>query len=750
MKKEDILERVSASDIYLRYLRLPKFPGGNISSPFSEDKKPSFKLYQNGTFKCFSTGKHGDVWQFVAELKNLNCQTQFKEVLNAIVNDLQIISIAHSQITSVQKATVSNSKKSQLDDFEIETIPLSVLHYNYFNQFGIGKETLEYYNVKAVRYFQFWQESKQRIVNFPIRDNVIAVTYELNGRYEIYIPEQAGASSQTSVSKFFYNLHNAEDIFGLDQLPLDVDHIIICAGKKDALTLASHGYYAVSFRSENHTPSKDQIDKLSEKLHHEGNLFICYDNDFNKSPNPGQVAQARIVEQFPFIHPINLPGGINDIAELYQKGQNIDTSYNEARKHMAALKLQQQLNNETRRTIFHIAEEYIDAHYEIRYNTIKLEIQSRKITAYSSNCNGNDHVWKKINENSLFVEMQKKAINISVDKLVAILKSDFTPEYNPISNYFRALPSWNPQQPDWIAKLSTFVQAKEPAQFLRHFKKWLVRTVKCALIPEYFNKQAFILVSPTQNDGKSTFCRFLCPPDLGDYIAEDITNDKDARILLCRNFLINLDELAVLSKQEINSLKAFFSKTQINERLPYDRTNSIIPRIASFIGSTNQDEFLADETGSVRWLCFAINRIDWRYKKEIDINSVWAQALFLMNDPTFESELTKDDIIENELRNKDFQILSIERELISKAFRIPLNRTSEGVFLTATEIMQHIIATEIVPARGLSKIAIGRAMKQEGYEREKQFGVYGYCVQPVKSSGLPMPTLSSQASFNNT
>lgn len=127
----------------------------------------------------------------------------------------------------------------------------------------------------------------------------------------------------------------------------------------------------------------------------------------------------------------------------------------------------------------------------------------------------------------------------------------------------------------------------------------MVRTVKCAVEPNYFNKQALIICHKAQNSGKSTWCRFLCPPELSNYIAEDISNDKDARILLCKNFLINLDELSSLTKKDVNSLKAFFTKTVINERLPYDRKSTIINRICSFIGSTNMSEFLNDETGSV-------------------------------------------------------------------------------------------------------------------------------------------------------
>jgi len=90
--------------------------------------------------------------------------------------------------------------------------------------------------------------------------------------------------------------------------------------------------------------------------------------------------------------------------------------------------------------------------------------------------------------------------------------------------------------------------------------------------------------------------------------------------------LINLDESSTLSKVEINSLKSLFSKDKINECLPCDRRNSILPSRCSFIGSTNQIEFLNDETGSVRWLCFVIDEIDWSYSSKVNIDMVYAQA----------------------------------------------------------------------------------------------------------------------------
>lgn len=632
-----------------------------------------------------------DVFQFVADLNNLDCRTEFKRVTDIIARECGII-----------------------DDSAPETRELKVHHHDamtpahlgYWANLGIDKVLLDLYQVQAVKAYEYWSAKKNAYVKFPVYKGVLAFSYRVNNRYEVYIPAQP----EKKVSKAFCSgLHN-DDIFGLSQLAGSVELLIICAGKKDCLTLITRGFPAVTFRSESIFPSNEQINRLKAKCKH---LYICYDNDFDKPNNPGQTQMLKIAEQYS-LSPILLPDKINDVTD-YFTDHNGDDFKQLIESCTSEAKERQQAADEGKQTIFHIAEKYLSAFYDFRFNTVKLDIEAslKRQNAFAS-----------LNENSLYIELQKHSINISMDKLLSILKSEYVPRFDPFIHYFRSLPRWNKTRDgDQIAKLAGYVSAIEQEPFLYHFRKWLVRTVKCASIPDYFNKQAFILVHSEQNSGKSTFCRFLCPPSLADYIAEDISNDKDARILLCKNFLINLDELAVLSKQEINSLKSYFSKTQINERLPYDRKNSIINRTCSFIGSTNMDEFLNDETGSVRWLCFRINSINWDYRARVDINRVWAQAYALAQDKAFESELTREDIISNEERNKDFQILSREKALIHKFFRLPKNEFDRE-FLTATDIDLYL-RTRTSELR-LTTVGIGKAMKSLGYERIKQDGIYGY------------------------
>ena len=369
-------------------------------------------------------------------------------------------------------------------------------------------------------------------------------------------------------------------------------------------------------------------------------------------------------------------------------------------------------------TVFHQSEKYLSDHYEVRYNTTSLCFQIAP---------KNSTDWQPLNENQLYVEMQKAGIKVSINNLMSLLKSDYTPHYSPIEDYFKSLPKWYKNE-DQIDILASHVKALDQKQFNYHFKKWLVRTVKCAIQKDYFNKQAFILVHKKQNSGKTSFCRFLCPPSLSEYIAEDVPNDKDARILVAKNFIINLDELAFLSRREINSLKSLFSKVQINERLPYDSKNTIIPRIASFIGSTNQDTFLNDESGSVRWLCFAISSIDWSYTSR-NIDNVWAQAYALACDTNFIAELTPEDIKENEKRNRQYQQLSAEQELISKYI------ISGDDFMTATDVMLYLKPRY----ERINRVQVGKALASLGFDRVKnsESQQYGYFLKTLDLFDTP-------------
>jgi predicted P-loop ATPase len=190
-----------------------------------------------------------------------------------------------------------------------------------------------------------------------------------------------------------------------------------------------------------------------------------------------------------------------------------------------------------------------------------------------------------------------------------------------------------------------------------------------------------------------------------------------------------MDELATLSKTEINSLKSIFSKINVKVRHPYGRKAITTPRRASFYGSTNNLEFLTDSTGSVRWLCFELtDKINWDYKNDFNIDDIWRQAYSLYLNG-FDFELTPTEIKENEERNREFYVRTTEHELIDKYFS-PGNSDNYTLFFTATDIQDYL--SEAHPKLKFSSINIGKALKVLGFERvskrteHKTYPVKGY------------------------
>jgi len=375
------------------------------------------------------------------------------------------------------------------------------------------------------------------------------------------------------------------------------------------------------------------------------------------------------------------------------------------------------VKEQKKKTVYDFIFEYTSEKYRIRYDELGHDFQ---ISLKHKN------EWEILDLNSFLIELAQSNIEVTPAKLEIYLRSKFVPKFNPIAEYFRLLPKSFHGDP--IEELASYLPLKEPELFLYHFRKWLVRTVRCGTEKDYFNKQCLVLVHSQQNSGKSTWCRFLNPPALEKYFAEDMTSDKDARIQLTRNFLINLDELSILAKKEINALKAYFSKTMINERLPYDRKNTTLPRTCSFIGSTNRATFLNDETGSVRWLCFELKgNIDFSYSRNVDINKVWAQAYYLAYvDENFYPELTLSDMAQNEYRNRVYRESNMEEEMICKFYT---HSSDPADFKTASDLV--IELSPINPR--LHMYNMGRALKALEYERIKsrETRVYGYLVKPL-------------------
>lgn len=286
-----------------------------------------------------------------------------------------------------------------------------------------------------------------------------------------------------------------------------------------------------------------------------------------------------------------------------------------------------------------------------------------------------------VNPDEIYRQTKMAKFSYSLADIKSLLKSSFVKSYDPIQDYFKSIPYDGKEH---INQLSQYITTEDEQFWQKQFKKSLVRSIACGLGKKE-NRIVMVLYGEKQETGKTTFIRFLSPWGTEKYFTESPIiggNTKDTEIRFSENFIYNIEELAGLSRIDINKLKADISKASIKERRAYGSYEISLPRRCNFWASTNQKEFLHDDENT-RWVIFNCAKINWAYKQDIDIHNIWAQAWHLYNEG-FDYELDREDKAIREYLNEDYRYRRPEEDIIARYFE-PCD-PKEGKFYSATEI----------------------------------------------------------------
>lgn len=131
------------------------------------------------------------------------------------------------------------------------------------------------------------------------------------------------------------------------------------------------------------------------------------------------------------------------------------------------------------------------------------------------------------------------------------------------------------------------------------------------------------IIEGSQGIGKSRAVRSLFDPWFSDEIAD--LGSKDASMQMSGVWCIELSELDAYSRAETGRIKSWTSRTIDRFRPPYGSRVIDSPRTCVFVGTTNGDNYLKDETGNRRFWPVRATRIDIQGLAK-DRDQLWAEA----------------------------------------------------------------------------------------------------------------------------
>ena len=330
--------------------------------------------------------------------------------------------------------------------------------------------------------------------------------------------------------------------------------------------------------------------------------------------------------------------------------------------------------------------DYLSSRYVFRFNTVM------GYTEYRPN-NTWVHPFVPVDDrvlNRMAIECRLAGLNAWDKDVARYIHSSFIPEYNPVWEYLgECRGKWDGK--DRIRELARRVPTKNP-----HWPDWfytwflgMVRQWQSSIYDRYGNQVAPLLISK-QGWNKSTFIQSLLPPELqwGFTNQLDVSEKRQTLQAMSQFLLINLDEFNQISPQlQQGFLKNVITLSCVKVKRPYGRHVEPFPRMASFIGATNQADVLTDPSGGRRFLGIELTGpIDMSQNPNYE--QIFAQALYALDRHEayyFDDEQTQ-QILES---NRQFQQFTPAEQFFNDCFE-PATSESDGEYLTSSAIFAHI------------------------------------------------------------
>jgi predicted P-loop ATPase len=249
----------------------------------------------------------------------------------------------------------------------------------------------------------------------------------------------------------------------------------------------------------------------------------------------------------------------------------------------------------------------------------------------------------------------------------------------------------------------------DPAYLALIGRKFMVSAVARALKPGCKVDTMLVLEGP-QGAKKSSAARILSGSS---YFSDNLPlmGTKDASDHIRGKWIIEVGELSAMQKSDVEAIKAFVSRQEEKFRPAYARKTITYPRRCIFIGTTNQDAYLRDETGNRRFWPVKVGDVDL-VALERDRDLLWAEAVYWFRNGEKWYLETHEEALAKKVQNDRVSVDVWQEQLAEK-----LQDTTEVSIKEAAGL----IGLDIARINGAEQNRIVVCLKANGFKRSGVF-----------------------------
>jgi predicted P-loop ATPase len=302
-------------------------------------------------------------------------------------------------------------------------------------------------------------------------------------------------------------------------------------------------------------------------------------------------------------------------------------------------------------------------------------------------------------------------------------------EYHPIREYLISVDGAHEGDTSILDSLATRYFGATEEIFNVYMKKFLIGAVARVLKPGC-KVDTVPVLQGKQGEQKSSFWEALAGrgTDGSKWFDDSLGDcgDKDEKMKLYRCWFMEWAELEhIFRRKELGAVKAFLTSSVDVLRVPYGRSVDEFPRQSVIVGTSNEDDFLADPTGDRRyWVVPVRKEIDIEgLKKERD--QIWAAALdlYLQGEKWW---LTKQEQALSTRANDEWRSDDPWSDAIASYVK-------NFEFVTVSQVLENAVKVEISRQGKAEQMRVSAVLKRLGWKKDRGINSAGIQVRGWKA-----------------